>query len=331
MEWLAAAELDGEPPESLAWQAERHIESGRIREAIELCERGLRDAPSAALHHARGRAFQALGMREQALGEYRRAVTLGDWPLMPLRSAMRILATDPDGARLLAYCDGLPPAMRDTAVTRAYRAIALSKLGRHEEAAVLVDLDRHVMRVAFDPPAAFGGIAAFNEALAKEILGDPPAGLDGADTAINYRPRLDGPAMAALVAFTQTSMQAYLARLDEMGLAGVMPLPGDRAILQTATTVLRRDGRNRQHIHPRGLVSSVYHVRVPPGLDGNRGALVLGVCDEPAAGHQACWGTRHIRPVEGWLTLFPSHLFHDVVPSGIEAPRISVASDLCPR
>lgn len=327
---IAASEAD---PEFRDWArlAEHYLALDRKGDAMRACERGLQDGPTAALHHARGLTFAALGLRAQALAEFRRAVTLGEWPLMAMRAAMRMMAADEDAAPLLAYCDTVTPALRETAVTRAFRAIALSKLGRHAEARALVDLERHVMRIRFDPR---DGREAFNRALSAEILADPPAGREGARVSINYRPRLDEPAMAALQAFTRQAMQDYMARREAMGLADILPLPRNPVILQTATTVLRRDGRNRQHIHPRGLISSVYHAQVPEPLRDardHRGALVLGVCDEPAGGHQGCWGTRHIPAAEGWLTIFPAHVFHDVVPSGIEAPRISIASDLCPR
>ena len=39
-----------------------------------------------------------------------------------------------------------------------------------------------------------------------------------------------------------------------------------------------------------------------------------------------CWGTRHIKPEAGSLVIFPSHIFHDVVPSRTQALRIAVAA-----
>ncbi|MEZ0244805.1 MAG: hypothetical protein ACAH11_15635, partial [Sphingomonas sp.] len=60
------------------------------------------------------------------------------------------------------------------------------------------------------------------------------------------------------------------------------------------------------------------------------GALLLGVCDGFVRGHTPCWGTRAIPAAPGWLTIFPSHIFHDVAPTGAVEPRISVISDLIP-
>lgn len=37
-----------------------------------------------------------------------------------------------------------------------------------------------------------------------------------------------------------------------------------------------------------------------------------------------------LKPRAGWLTLIPSHLTHDVVPSGTREPRIPTAADLTP-
>jgi hypothetical protein len=122
-------------------------------------------------------------------------------------------------------------------------------------------------------------------------------------------------------------MEQWIAQMDARGLAAVMPPPPPAAQLYRGNTVLIGEGRNGAHIHGIGYVSAVYHVSLPPG-DG--GDLVLGCCSSKTGGYEPCWGTRHIKPKEGWLTLFPSHVFHDVVPTGLSVPRVSVACDLIP-
>jgi hypothetical protein len=57
---------------------------------------------------------------------------------------------------------------------------------------------------------------------------------------------------------------------------------------------------------------------------------LLGCCDEYTRGHAPVWGTRRIKPEPGVLLIFPSHIFHDVVPTGSDEPRISVVADLKP-
>src|ERR1700733_3053815 len=66
------------------------------------------------------------------------------------------LARDLDGSRLLAACDELPAAYANCTVVRAFRAIALSRVGRTEDARRLVDLDKYVAQIAFTPPKEFG-------------------------------------------------------------------------------------------------------------------------------------------------------------------------------
>jgi hypothetical protein len=63
--------------------------------------------------------------------------------------------------------------------------------------------------------------------------------------------------------------------------------------------------------------------------DDGVGALVLGSLDGLTEGYVPCWGTRNIKPVPGVATLFPSHIFHSVMPTRSEHPRIAVPFDLC--
>jgi tetratricopeptide (TPR) repeat protein len=316
----------GDPAGFTNWArlAEALLALGQPAKALAACDKGAAYRADPALHHVRGHALRTLGLPAKANAEFLRALALGP-RLGPLKALLRSLAAEADGARLLEFCDSLEPRHRDTALARAYRAVALSLLDRRDEANRMVDLERHVVRMPFDPP---GDVEAFNRALAAEILAEA----SGEETAINYSPSR-GPAMATLLAFTRQAIEDYAGRLPELGLADVLPPVPASATLLTATTVLRGEGRNRQHIHPAGYISTVYHVSLPDAVRAaadHRGALLLGPCDEAAPGHLPCWGTRHIKPVEGWLTLFPSHLFHDVVPSQSGQPRVSVASDLSP-
>ena len=286
----------------------------------------------ANLHFECGHALLELGRIAEGRARLQRAVETEYPRIRALRTMLESLAAEQDGAALLAFCDALEPRQRETAVARGYRAVALSMLGRAEEARRLVDLERCVVRAKFDPPAEFGGLEAFNRELAAEILGDRPPGAQDADTAINYQPGLvNSRAVRALRAFIREQMADYVGRLDELGLGDAMPAPPGDATLHFATVVLRREGRNRQHLHPGAYVSTVYHVEVPEldhGAGDHRGDLVLGPCAGLAGGHRACWGERYIPAEAGWLTLFPSHVFHDVVPTGSDAPRVSAVSDL---
>jgi tetratricopeptide (TPR) repeat protein len=315
-----------------SWQAFAACQLGARRPAdtLELCDRRWPGHGNPRWHHARGRALSKLGRSAEARAEYSRALELGDPGLHSLRALLQGIAREGDGAALLDFCDAEGARYAETAAIRAWRAAALSMLGRSEEARALVDLDRSTVRVPFDPPPEFGGIEAFNQALAEAILADLPPSPRPEDPDMNYavRARASAP-LTALRAFIRASIADYVGRLDELGLAPVMPTPPEHARLTCGAVVLRRDARNKQHVHTTGYVSTVYHVQAPV-LDGNRGALALGVCDELTGGHRAAWGERYLEPRAGWLTIIPSHVFHDVVPTGSDEPRISVVADLCP-
>lgn len=281
-----------------------------------------------------GCALMALGKIAEGRIHLARAVEAEFPRIRALRMMLESLAGERDGAALLAYCDALDLRQRETALVRGYRAVALSMSGRHEDARRLVDLENYVVRAKFDPPEEFCGLDAFNRELAAEILKDRPVGAANRDTVINYQPSLaQSGAVRALRQFIREQLASYVSRLDELGLRDVMPLPPERASIHFATVVLCRDGRNRQHLHPGAYVSTVYHVQVPELDDSagdHRGDLVLGPCAGLAGGHRACWGERYIPAEAGWLTLFPSHIFHDVVPTGSDQPRISAVADLSP-
>ena len=307
------------------------LELGDAEAALALTDRGLELGARESLRHYRGLALRKLGRHDEAVADLMRALASGPGLFHTLKALLFPMTRDADGAPLLAACDALPDPYGATAGARACRAIALSRIGRIEEARALVDLDRHVAIRRFDPPPEFGGLEAFNRRLAEEIRHDPPPAPTRDGFEINYSPRpTTSPAVTALTAFTKTAIEEYLARLPEMGLADSMPVP-ERASLSRSTVVLHRDGTNAEHIHAFSLVSTVYYVEVPASVrdaEDDRGALLLGGCAETSGGYRACWGTRTIRPEPGMLVIFPAHFFHDVIPTRSDAPRIVVSADM---
>jgi len=307
--------------------------SGRLDEALAAAGQGARLRPSTALTIERGRVLRRMGDRDAAEAAFRAAVAAQDGTEVTAHGGLlRLLALEPDGARLLAACDAAQGRIGDTALVRAHRALAHSRMGDAAAAGRLIDVDRHVVRTPIAVPDGYDDVAAFNTALAGEIL---RVGASGGPVSLYYRPRLDGqPVLAVLLATIRAAMEHYLEQLPALGLAGVMPPPPAAASLFYGNTVLRDRGVNGAHIHGEGYVSAVYHVSVPDSVAAardNRGALALGVLGEFAPDHTPCWGVRLVRPEPGWLTLFPSHMFHDVVPTRDPAPRVSVAADLLPR
>ena len=315
--------------------AKCYVEIDRPDAALDACRRGEARGPSAELHFQKGRALFKLRRLADARDAFWSAVKLNGTHIRALRALLAPMAREPDGAELLDFCDALPQSSRDTALVRAHRAIALSRMDRIAEALRIVDLERHVARVAFDPPAQFGAIDQFNRQLADDILADRAAAKPASE-GLDYNPAPQfrrSEAFLALRAFIKSAIDNFLDEARGRGLDAVMPPPPKEGHLYESSTVLRGPGHNGEHVHGNAYVSSVYHVLVPESVssaDDSRGALALGFCASYTGGHTPCWGTRYIKPVAGSLVIFPSHIFHDVVPSRTQMPRIAVAADLQP-
>ena len=305
----------------------------RPAEVIALCDTGWAGNAIDRLYQ-RGRALIRLGRIAEGRDELHRAVR-GEYPrVLALRALLESLARSGDAAGILALCGSLEPRQGALALVRGYRAAALSMTGRVEEALALVDLERSVLRYRFDPPPELGSLDAVNQRLVAAILTDAPVAPAQDDVDINHQPHLRiGAEIRALRDFIRTSLKDYLDRTEGPRRAAGMPPAPRHAWLGFGTVVLRRQGRNGQHLHPGGYLSTVYHVQAPPPGIGetNAGALVLGPCDQLTGGHRACWGSRYIAAEPGWLTIFPSHFFHDVVPTGTPEPRVTIVSDLNPN
>lgn len=332
-EWLAGRE----PGDADAWAglAQCLVGLQQFEAALDVCRRAERYGAAGRTHTSRAYALQRLGHEAELRDAVLTAVATGDRPLESVKILLTALAKKEDGAELLAVCDGLAPALRQTALVLGFRAIALSRLGRVEEARRMVDLDRHVARVPFSPPAEFSGIESFNQELADNILADPaPVSPRREGLNINYSPHFQkSRSFLALRAFMRAAITEFINDAPSRGLDTVLPPPPVRGSLGGASVVLRGDGSNGEHIHASGYISVVYYVVVPESVtvaEDHRGALLLGSCRNVTGGHIACWGTRCIKPVPGTLVVFPSHIFHDVVPSQTDSPRISVAADLKP-
>jgi thioredoxin-like negative regulator of GroEL len=315
--------------------AKCYVELDRPEAALDACRRGEARGPSAELHFQKGRALLKLRRPADARDAFRSAVKANGTHIPALRALLAPMARQPDGEELLDFCDALPQSSKDTALVRAHRAIALSRVGRIAEALQIVDLDRHVARVPFDPPAQFGAIDQFNRHLADDILADRAPAKPARD-GFDYNPAPQfrrSETFLALREFIKSAIDNFLDETRGRGLDAVMPPPPKEGHLYESSTVLRGPGYNGEHVHGNAYVSSVYHVLVPDSVgsaDDSRGALALGCCASYTGGYTPCWGTRYIKPVAGSLVIFPSHIFHDVVPSRTQTPRIAVAADLQP-
>lgn len=326
-EFETALSMDQDSFQSWADLLEALLRTGEAAKAIAAGERARAGgAETASLLVRIGEALCAVGRRTEARAIHEQAFALGDYQHFALQGLLAELARG-DGNELLHFCENLPSELRHNALVRANLAIAYSRLGRWDEARELIDLKKHVARFRFAPPAEFGSLKDFNRVLTAEILQGTPPQVDFQQL---YLPDTTSkPALAALLVFIREKMEEYLSQdWEARGLDRALPPKPTVATLYDVCTILRRGGRNGEHVHAKGYVSGVYHVSTPPTTDPAEGALALGVCETYTGGYKPCWGQRLVEPTPGCLTLFPSQVFHDVVPTMMSAPRVSVAADL---
>jgi tetratricopeptide (TPR) repeat protein len=307
--------------------------------ALDACSRGEANGPTAAIHFVRANAFLLQRRGEDARAALLAAIEPGDhhinWTqLAALTTLLTPMARQQEGGKLLDFCDSLATVYRDTALVRAHKAIGLSRVGRVDEASEIMDIYRDVIQIPFEPPSEYGSIEQFNRILSDEILAQPvPDMVTRNGTAFYRNPNFYRSRVAqTLRAFVRAAIDEYIAQSARRG--STMPSPPEYGFLGGASVILRGDGKNGEHIHGHSYVSSVYYAAVPGCVveaPNERGALALGLCEQYTGGHIPCWGTRYIKPVAGSLVVFPSHVFHDVVPTHTDEARISIVMDLLPN
>jgi tetratricopeptide (TPR) repeat protein len=240
-----------------------------------------------------------------------------------------------DPASLLAFCEARLAEEPASTAAIFYKALALARLGRGEEARAVISLDKHVAICDLPPPAEYGDGEKFRQLLTAEICRNPtlapdPRGKatrDGRQTKHLRQP--DAVAIEALIAQVKRAAQDYERRLSASDKVFSAARP-KLARLDIWAVVCGRDGRQKAHLHPHGWLSGIYYVTAPRPAGANlyRGPLILGALDPHAHGVEPPWGTREIEPVPGRLVLFPSYVPHATQPSGVEGARISVAFDV---
>lgn len=176
--------------------------------------------------------------------------------------------------------------------------------------------------------------AAINDRLADAILRDPnlAPGRPGKATRFGRQTREIWPALDILASdFTLRLRRAVATELRAFGL----PVPADEFEathfkITAWGVVLGSGGFQGPHVHPSGLLSGVYYVRVPQ-LEGAAHAGQLRFRKAPPWVIDDCLpddATRHVVPTPGQLVMFPSYFWHDTLPFESRSPRISLAFDV---
>ena len=240
-----------------------------------------------------------------------------------------------DPGALLRLCEEALSHDPGSAHAIHYKALALAQLGRRDEAAGLMGLDRFLAARPLPAPPGFGGDEAFREAVRAEILANPSLHPDpvGHATRSGLRtrhfPAAGDRAAPALLEAIRAAVAAYAD-----GLAGDHPFVRsrpDRATFTPWALLFRGPGHQVAHHHPGCWLTGVYYVSArrdspAPGA-AHPGAIRIGILPD-WTGIEPPWPVLEIEPVPGTLLLFPSFVPHETVPPGEGAERISVAFDV---
>lgn len=287
-------------------------------------------------------ALDALHEHEQASALYAAAARshLSEAPEFlnaRARHAFRIKDVD-----LAADC-AEKAARRDPLNQEAWSHLGTAwRLAGDEREYWLCDYEQMVRYVEVAPPPGYSGLPAFLDALeavlgklhnaTREPMSQSVRG--GTQTAGQLFGRGE-PILRETEAVLRATVEDWLAalrvRVDHPFLARRQP---DIHFVGSWSVRLRSSGRHSNHIHPKGWMSSAFHVALPGrGLGSDdrsqAGWLQFGVpLDELGLDLPP---RRVIQPKPGHLALFPSYMWHGTVPFEAPEDRLTVAFDVQPR
>jgi tetratricopeptide (TPR) repeat protein len=219
---------------------------------------------------------------------------------------------------------------------------ALALLDRGEQAlAILFDRGR-VAELELPVPAGFADIAAFNQALAEEILTNP---YRLADFPLNDEANRGSSRVHALFAGRRPELvAALLESLQALAEAYAPPRRGSfdpwldarpAAAHLKAWGLIQRSGEYEEwHSHPGGWLSGVYYVEVPELVSAagpGPGCIEFGPPPPVSRARPDLVPIWRHAPRAGALLLAPSHYAHRTIPTGADAYRISFAFDVVPE
>lgn len=307
---------------------------GRSTDAEAVCRAVLNAQPAnARAANMLAGLRDATGATEEAIRIYRNALERGglNHPVGINLTMALLRAGQPTEALDLA--DRMIADLPSVTTPLALKSAALERLGRSDELAALMGIDRFVRVVEIEEVPAFGSVAVFNDALEAELRAHPsltyePEGLvtrkgrQSSDLAA-----APTPALAALGAIATQAATTYIDDLKGSDHAFLRARP-PRWSLTLWGTILSPGGAVEPHIHAPNWLSGVYYPALPDEVEqGADGAFAIGLLPETLGGG----GTPYaFTPRAGRLILFPSFLWHCTLPFAGKEDRTSFAFDCVP-
>jgi tetratricopeptide (TPR) repeat protein len=243
-----------------------------------------------------------------------------------------------DARSALPHCDTLLANAPDDQYLIALETTAWRLLG-DDRYAERCDYKNLVLPVQLEPPPPWTDMGSFLTELQVSLnrLHDPNGHpllfqslRHGTETTQDLSRSTD-PAIQALFKTFAAPIRDYLKHVGH----GADPLrrrnAGAWRFNGSWSVRLRTAGHHRNHVHPRGWISSACYIELPDCISDTRteeGVLTFG---QPSiATTPALLPEYSVRPEIGMLVLFPSYFWHGTVPFSSDQPRLTVAFDAVP-
>ena len=198
----------------------------------------------------------------------------------------------------------------------------------------LYDYDAFISASVLGVPAGWSNLADYVEDLRQALRASHTMRTHPFNQSIRHGSQtsdilsIDDPAIAALPEALDHSISQFIAGLG----AGADPLRrrnlGDYAFQGIWSIRMKAGGYHVDHVHPNGWISSACYIDVPDIRTGHEGWIRFG---EPGIRTApALQAERFIEPAPGMVVLFPSYMWHGVVPYTQPGARMTFAFDLEP-
>ena len=325
-----------------------HAQTLMFLDRDEEAEKVLRDAEVRAADHVRvkhvlGRVLSKLGRHDEAIAYHEQAIKAA-----PARPDFRTAS-----ARTFMYAGDFAAAAEQLAACdrEAARAMELDQevlaltytCARQQgssEAQRLYDYETLVQGFEIEPPKGFASADAFNDALSERLLDlhtqqkEPiEQSLRGGTQTHGRLFKSDDPMIVSLREAISKTVERYIEQLPELGNHPFELARPDHCRFAGSWSVRLCDGGfHKNHIHPRGWLSSAYYVKLPKEIgaapDDRQGWLKFGQPHDLPGFDQP--PEHWIKPEPGLLALFPSYMWHGTEAFHSANERITVAFDVQP-
>ncbi|NKB16485.1 MAG: hypothetical protein HC774_05820, partial [Sphingomonadales bacterium] len=286
---------------------------------------------------ARGKCETRLGKPYLALQTLRQALALDPHNKDACKRIAAIEVAEGRSDQVLALTEDLFAQGVGHARVFGAQVLAHASAGDFDAARKAEGFDQLHQRQTLSPPPGWESIAAFNAALAEELLAHPDTRYERYGSASNFTWRIENPSRAdtplfnLLVSQIKGAIDGHIAGVQISGHPWAAFRP-DPARLRIWCVITEGTGHETWHVHQFGWLSGVYYVSVPEQIvqgDDRKGCLSFGLPDDILGeALTASYGERMVRPEDGLLLTFPSHVYHRTYPHEGEGKRICVAFDL---